>query len=675
MNWNSERGHQEPKKWQSTHAMVTDQPGRRLLFAGLLFSFLVAFVVQTQTSTEKITLLLRAALTHVHKDVRIEFSQAEFRLRDGLWPSFRLILRDVQMSSSQTCWLSPILTMTEVGVPLKIAPLLRGHSPFSSMRVGKAVLKLRGGWQDCQRTSAELGPQASAASSVRPARMGALAPSPSTTPKENLVDEDQAGNLNLIEIEALEVYHQEHYGKRWEVRNLQIESLSFAPRVFRLSAETNLFAERTANYLSSASVSLLYSEENGWPELTSQIAGHWREGKFSLDGHWSQARGDVTLATKLEQMPLVKLVPLWTEPPHWVGKVDPKKVWLSLSAQASVPLDKWQLATGEIKSFDLVGDLGEVSARQVRISQAHPLSVEPGQIGLKKFRVVEILKEMLPPRWAAWAGQGGEFTGEWRFLGGRDFAMNGVLTNLDFIFVSQERRAHQRANADIRMHSEKGELTVEVPRVELDQGELQGSLAFVKNLESEEQHLKFQFKKFRLAPEVEEIFWQASPAVNFEGQMDFRWQNKAWRSASGFVQAKELTVEGVQIVAPLMFFSTIKEQLAIRFKSGAVSIGAGSAVEPYLVDRLGVDLAEFKNLRSTKVLVMLRPTEELEWRDLELQSSQGSAKISTSGGWDSAAKLTGQLSLIQKGRRKEYSVQGTRDEPRLELRLPAGDGT
>ncbi len=663
----------------SSPPMVMDQPGKRLFFLGVLISIIVAFVVDSQLSPPKLKVAMKSALVHIHKDVKVDFESAQVFFRRGVLPSFRLVVSNVELISQNRCWLNPILAAPEIELPLDFFALIRNHSPFQELIVKNAVLKLRGKVSDCAAPATTKNGVQTEGSSESPltqvpsetdvttvttdaipdeaevAKVDALA--------ESAEEEDRSGNLKRIEIDSLEIYHQDFPGKKWTVESLNVRSVSFAPRVFFLTARTTLAQDLASSFLSTATLELKYSEAEKRPRVEAKFDGHWREGTFATRVNWMQGQEFVPIDIRLNQMPVVKLIPLLESPPQWIKKIDPRKVWISLDSHYEHNILDWKKSRGNFANVSVVGDLGVIKSSLIDIESLAPLRFKPSSVTFEAVQVIDILRELVPANFNSWIADGGSFTGELRLLPNNESKLNGELNNIHFIFANQGERSLQRASFEIGIEASSKQLLVRVPSIRLEEGRAHGELQYFQDFESEQQKFKFQFSELALSPRVYSLFFDAKPTTFFEGLFEIETSKNHWKAAKGFLQNSALGIEGIRMVSPVMFFSLLNENLAIRIKSGQVDVDPSSPVAEFFRSRLGEDAKYLMNLQGLKALVVADPKRGFQWKDLELQSKSKSTTVISSGSWDDSAEVSGQLHLKVNGKSKSFVIQGTRDNP------------
>lgn len=145
---------------KSDRYLVTEQPGMFVLFVGLAVSFLVGFTVKSLLSPQRIASKISEAASHIHQDVKVDFKSAEVSLRYSIFPRFAVVIKEIQMSSSNPCWGAPIVKIDELRLPLSLKGLFTGGSVVEVIHADHIDLHLRTDLFKCSDESQNLLAQA-----------------------------------------------------------------------------------------------------------------------------------------------------------------------------------------------------------------------------------------------------------------------------------------------------------------------------------------------------------------------------------------------------------------------------------------------------------------------------------------------------------------------------------
>lgn len=232
------------RRLRSDKYLISEQPGMKILITGLVLAFFIGFTLKSMLSPSRVATQIEKAASHIHKDVRVTFEKAQVSLTDGFFPRFSVVINNVRMESSQACWLSPVLEVDEMRLPVSIWGLITGTSPIKNIEAENVKLTLRGSPADCDK---EKQAQADSNQEKLSAPLVTLSPSEQADKYRNAV--------RGIAISRFKIISSQYPQYPSEFLSFVAQVKSFEPKVIEVTAKTNLLKdEQVGDYLSHANL-------------------------------------------------------------------------------------------------------------------------------------------------------------------------------------------------------------------------------------------------------------------------------------------------------------------------------------------------------------------------------------------------------------------------------------
>jgi hypothetical protein len=92
-------GPRTPRYSEDDKNLIAEQPGRFVLFSGVLLAVILGLVIRGLIAPNKVKSMIETAAARMHKDVQVEFDSAQISLARGLLPRFAVIITKVKMES------------------------------------------------------------------------------------------------------------------------------------------------------------------------------------------------------------------------------------------------------------------------------------------------------------------------------------------------------------------------------------------------------------------------------------------------------------------------------------------------------------------------------------------------------------------------------------------------
>lgn len=652
---------------RSDKNLVTEQSGMRVLLAGLAISFFLGYVIKSVLSPTRVAAQLEKAASHIHKDVKVTFQGAEVSFSDGVFPRFSVVIKNVQMESSQVCWMSPRLEVDELRLPISIWGALTGSSLIKKIEADNVILTLRANIKDCDRTT-ESNKQSSLANgdvtseqSSSSKQLVTLSPNEQAQKYRNAIGELSIKNFKIL----LNEYPQ--YPS--EFLDFAVRVKSFEPKLIEVTAKTNLLRdEQVGGYLSHANLFTEYKEVPE-PQVQSHFFGNWREGHYSIIANYTIADHLLNVETDLKHIPLSQVLSLLQKYDLVSRELNGKQVWISANARMTGNAQRIKESPLEVKNFRVEGDLGEMYSEQVTFTSLEPLKYKPIGIDVKGMRVGNLLSFLGRNQTHRILGELGSFTGRAEIRSENSIHLAGEHSGLEFIFSNKGQRELQiidRMLGDIDFTGEQW--AFQVRRIEPHGGSFIGDVKLKADRDFKDVTVRARIDEMALAPQVQKLMTGGGEIGPASFNAEAHLSSGELNFLKGLLQIDNMSIEGMDFGKTRGEFDFINNEILMRTKIQDLSLeqtSAGAAImkqvsEPSWWANGKLEMQDLQGDFHWKDLQHLR------WRSA--QSKLGKERrLTTEGAWNEQGLLSGSV-LVRDGKnKKKYVIEGSRDVPVFNL--------
>ncbi|HEY8272312.1 MAG TPA: hypothetical protein VIG33_15580 [Pseudobdellovibrionaceae bacterium] len=647
-------GPRTPRYPNDDKNLIAEQPGRLILFSGILVAVVLGLIVRGLTAPNKVKAMIESAASRMHKDVKVEFEGVQISLSRGLLPRFAVIITKVKMESANECWMKPTLTADEVRLPLSLGALLQGEDPITQVEAGQVRIDLRSAYKNCEVHSSQ--PNEQAPKIKQFVTLKEVADSPKKT--------SASSQVRGILIDQLKIFTP-NLPEPVELNSFEIRLKSNTPRVVEMTAKTHLMKdEQVGDYLSHATVWGEYSE---FPQSTLQtrISGNWREGSYHLKSTYGMKEEAFTSEMELKHIPLSQAFQIFKKLQWLKEDLNGRQLWVSLNVQSSMTKSNLKTAQMHIKDLRLEGDLGDLKVAETHVVSLDPVKYRPFTVDIRRLNAEKLFALLNRPHPAPMLGQLGTFDGTAEVTDHDHIKLRGIHKGLEFIFSNKGQREVQvlkEVSAEISL--DKSRWQIQVSHLVPDQGVFDGQLAVNADRDLKSLEVKARANEIRLAPNVIRLMTAGGQMGAFNGDMTLRFQEGQVNYIKGILNSESLDVEGV---------STEKMRFNVDFADGeiqtqaqaqkmAIAVGSPafqtlkSLIEPewMIENRLPM-----KNISSQ---LHFKNFKVLNWKNFSAQLEKGGRFVSE-GQWNAEGELSGKLQTQVGKINHKWGLGGKRDEP------------
>ncbi|MBX2986651.1 MAG: hypothetical protein KF802_02030 [Bdellovibrionaceae bacterium] len=633
-----------------------------IFFSGLVVALVLGLFIRGLINPSKVRQQVENAAVRIHPDVRVSFEDARISLADGFLPRLAVVVSRVRMESNNSCWMSPRLLADEIVLPLSVPAWLSGRAPWQTVEAGEVELRLTATRPAaCENTESlpgktEESPAAGPVSVVSIVR------------REQKPSLAASGDMERLRIRRLTLVSEVYPEGSVDLNDFEFHVRSSQPRVYQVKARTHGFRdEGQVDSLSMTNMELEYKE---FPErlLDMRFFGHWREGAYTLQGRYSLETRELHAAADLRHLPLSQLLILVRRLGGRAVDFNPRQSWLSLKADINGPLDKLKEAPVVLRELRLEGDLGDLSAEQLVIERLYPLKFAPSRLDIRSLDLDRLLQFLQRSHPSPVLNKVGRFTGVLDVQDDQNFLLSGEHSGLEFIFANQGQREIQTVNRlHGRVRRDKGRWLIGVDRAEFDRGEFLGEARLESSPDFHDSELRLKIERLVLAPAVQKVMTRNGEIGPLQGHLQARLRDGVPERLKGALKWSHLTMEGARLRGLQMQFDETAGDIVLSPHLDLLEFGADSTawkiIEPILTPETREGGAAA--LKELSGQFRFRNFNKISWNRVIAHLEKPSGVLTADGGWEPTGQLRGQVQLRSKDRVQRWSVEGTRDEPRL----------
>lgn len=632
--------------------LVEDQPGLKVLVAGLTVALVLGLFIRGLIQPEKVQKLLRQASQQIHRDVVVDFVRAQVSLSRGLWPRLSVVIQDVTLRSTQTCWMKPEVRVNEIELPISLRSWLSAGEPVREVLADQVELSLYGEWQNCsssarQSSARESQTQSNPNSGVQVTLLNKQAASPIDV-------KSSISRIRLNRLSLNPVYYPEAAG---ELLSVDVQVASQKPQVLRFRAKTQGLRDQAwGDFAAHALVEAEYSE---FPKKVLQwdLSGTWREGNFlskiffDLEEHTFKGEVDVS------HLPLAKLGGLGRG--LGMQRFEAlKKVWLSSDMNFEGRVGDLAKLRLEVKDFLLEADTGEIQSDLLEFSDG---KIKPFTGVARDMPVAALVRLIGPEKSSPWIHDLGRFSGSIRLKSLEEISFNGDLSGVALIFSNLGRREIQKFDlSQIELERSNHDWRFKLNRVDPIEGFFVGQIEGRASEDFSQVQIKLETEEFSLSPSVNSLMGLGGSLGNWKTRLDFQVREGGLEKLNGQWQIKEMSLGNFYV--PLMkgrIRTADNRQLQatvqipeLRFNA---LVGHGG------LESLWPQRDSPYEYKSINLNISFIDFSELQWK--EISGLQGNQQLRSQGGWTREGVLYGQIHLRSPQESLKYKISGHRDRP------------
>ncbi len=647
---------------KSDRYLVTEQPGMFVRFVGLAVSFLVGFTVKSLLSPQRVAAKISEAASHIHQDVKVDFKSAEVSLRYSIFPRFAVVIKEIQMSSSNPCWGAPTVKIDELRLPLSLRGLFTGGSVVEVIHADHIDLHLRTDPFKCSDESQNLVVQASNSNT-----------SPNVVMDQSDREKRYKNEIRSIFFQSIQIHSDVYPQYNSELKEFKIDVKSIEPRVIVLTAKTALLKEVKSYDPRTYTNLLLEYSEFPEPSLKAHIFGNWREGHYSLIANYTFLDSLIGVEADVKYIPLGRILDVLNQ--HGIAKTQAmtlRNAWLSGKLRLNSALEKIKQAPISLKDFKIEGDIGQFSSEDITLRSLSPLRLDKFTIDIRSLDVEKmwgsLKKNMDRKIFSKW----GKFTGRLEVQDQKHMSLVGELRDAAMVFANKGRQELQPILNVVSEAQLEGDIAkFAVSRVELQDGTFLGDLTFKYNIKDQELKGRLNIDELIFSENIQKLLTSGGSISSVMMDADVFIKEGKLKSLSGHYALRSANLEGMSFLDNRGRFSKeTGSELVVRHQSARLNVqknsSAGNLLGSVLDDswwgqgtaafeKLAIEL-DFKNYKS------------FEWRKAQAQQfGMVSRIISTQGSWDDNSILSGNIKLKDKKKQTQYLLEGTRRLPQFKL--------
>lgn len=646
--------------------LIAEQPGRTVLFLGVLLAMTLGLIVRGVLAPNKVKAHVTAAASSINKDLQVEFETASVSLSRGLLPRFAVVITNVRMESKNECWMTPSLTADEIRLPLSLWALVQGKNPVTEVGAGKVRIDLRSDLKNCNETNS-----GTAVSAASPAATQAPVVTQFVTLKNKKTEPSAAAaqpQVEAVRIDELTI-SSPMLTAPLELSSFAVQVQSASPRVIEVTAKTHLIRdEQFGDYLSHAAVSVEYTE---FPKthVAARIHGNWREGSYELKTGYGVKDDTLTAELDLKHVPLVQVGQVLKKF-KWVQQdLNARQVWVSVHAETSGKTKTVRDSGLRIADLRLEGELGDIRVNEAQVTSLDPLRYKPFQVDIQGLNIEKLLALLNRQHPSQALGHLGRFSGRAEVSSDEEMRLFGVLRGLEFIFANKGQREVQtltEVSTDLRLVKNRWNLNAS--KAVVDQGMLDGVLQMNADRDLRNVDVETKIKELRLAPSVIRLMSAGGKVGPISADLRARLRESQPANVKGTIATADLLIEGVSLDRSKWQVDTVRNEVIANGQMQDLEIAATSPAFAVLKDIIDPAWVQENALeiRSLNSQLQFQSAKHLAWKNLTANLN-GGVKVTSEGQWDALGILSGQVTAISGKNVQSWVLGGRRDAPLFAL--------
>ena len=294
---------------------VVDQPGFRIIVAGLVLSFILGLALRSQISETRIQGYLNKAISRLQNDFYIDFESARVNLSSWGLPLPALVVQNIRLSPKNLLCQNSQIFIKELEVPLSIKAILGFSNILPKVRINEVELRL----SDIDKCidpvkSFETGQEeALKTSSFEPLTQV----TPGTVHEshlKNIFSNNTKAELKEIYIEKLKIISSQNTAQPLFLKQLSLELFYSKNKLSEVQIKSKLNALKDARsevyFLSSNLVAFIKTKENSEIEYTFNINGKLLDGDIGFFAHSQTGSEKVSYVLNLDHVSARALAPI-----------------------------------------------------------------------------------------------------------------------------------------------------------------------------------------------------------------------------------------------------------------------------------------------------------------------------------------------------------------------------
>ena len=622
--------------------LVTDQPGRKVIFSGVIISFILGFFIRGLTKPEFLQSELKMAVSRLHSTTQVNWGGVQVSLKNGLLPRFSILIHDVKIVSQESCWGQPLLYARELELPISLVSFFEKGQPLRKIYIKDAFLELKTNFI-CEKKAEAVAAKKDDAGKTPAIRLKPMKESPEAPP---LV-------LTDFIFENLKLRQADWVFPDWNFKTLELNVKENHPWYAEVNSQFNIPDMDGVD--TGAELRAVYKE---FPAqvLEIKINGHWREGAFQVNGLWEGAQKGWSYQSHFNHIPFqfLKTIANRTHTPwNWPDK----PMWFSFNTQTVIPFTDWKASQHFVRQMEIEGDLGDLTIPDLEIKSWTPFKVQPFAFSVNQADLNAVFEKDIKK--FSFLSSFGKLSGQGQWGSEKDVLFTGKVEQIQVPLFHRDQKFVQAIRSlDIQAQLKNGQWKMNSQKWILDRGVVAGNFKLESNQDITNGQAQFNLDNFQLDPEVLRFMEVVTPDLQIQGKLNARWKNSVMQDFAGNFKTELIETRVFAMDKPTLNIRRTPTSWDLKVQASQFKIRElpNGAVDPNAVTQLQFPY-EAKNLNG---LFQWDLSQNLKWNMV-------STSIRSSGTIDNSGGLKGTLNLGLKSQEKILQLSGSRRSPQFLL--------
>lgn len=653
---------------ESEKELVAEQSGLGISLIGLFLALFIGMAVRAVVAPEKVQGHLQKAISHIHPDLNISFSEAYVSFANGSLPDLAVVIRGGVVASDKKCWMSPVMEINEMRLPLSWSHLLRGEIYIHQVIVDQVNLNLRGEPTECAAGGSKDASTPRLKDERTPAQFSTQQAPAQVVEFKNV---RRKNPIDTVLIENLKINYLPIAFTSVEIRNFRAYLKSHEPRWFEVTGLLNLSGDMLTGEAGSYANLKIDALDGENASIAASAKGVWREGHYDLQVTAQPKKDQFTFSLVTEHVPVSQIIPLLKKYRLMNSSISGKQSWISGKATTSGKISQINQTGMDLSQIRLEGEMGEFSLAHAHLESLNPLRYDPLEFQIKALNIKKFLEFLGKSHPLPTFGNLGVFNGAAIFEGPEDLKIRGDYSNLEFIFSNRGSRQIQTLGLiSGELALKDNQWIMNLDRIRPVDGIFEGLVHVRAQKDFKSVSIDAKIRELSLSPQVQILMTGGGSLGSLDGRLQAQFARGQLRQLEGQLRWDQVLIEGLRLYRPQIHLSSQGDQYFVDLKAQELELQKDHVITGNLflpvTEKLVPNSSE-KSFKARSLTAKMNTTkfQELQWKSLSMNAANGTLK--SQGAWNKEGVLSGDILFMLGNGNSElkWQISGDRSRPIL----------
>ncbi len=638
-------------------------------------------------SSSKIKSVVETATAQLNQNAEFKIGKAYVSLADGIFPEIAVVVKDIEIRSSDDCLFKPLAEINSLKLPIALTKLLRGQVSVDEVQIQKLNLSLRSDGKQCaaKKGQSNIDPSAAEAPQSGQNLAESSGPLPGTVTtqlqstkdpvttesgdqdpeaSDGIKDLAKGSHINWVKVKSLNINYEPISYTHIEVQDFTL-GLQASDATIDITGILKLGGEAMAGeYPSHANINAKYfepTEADKSARWTVAIDGGFREGNYEIQADLNQQTKVAKISAQAKHLPIGPLLPALKKYKLMNSEYNAKEMWISLDLDLNGSTENWGQSKISVRNFKLEGDIGEITTADFNFNSIDPLVHETIEIDMKGFKLDKFFEFVNRQNPSSFIANLGLINGRAQLMSDDQLNFDGDLSGLELIFSNKGVREMQvisLISGSVLLKNNKW--NVQVSTVKPLEGIFDGKLSIVADRDWQDAKLQIMIDELQLSPQVQNLMTRSGRIGIINADLKMAFKQNDLSEILGTLKINDFMIEGIEGRKARAVINTQDNEFILGWNINEVKIfhesTAFDSLQPLFIgesEQNPILLNQFSTQISTKAL------KDFSWRGA--QAVWSGNRLTSEGGWDVQGNVQGNILIDSKNSKKRFEIKGVRD--------------